>query len=87
MLERRDGLVTGLNNLDCTGGPNLGGKGGASLQVSCGVEIGRERGQVQYVVKVEGVADYLFPGGLMEVPVGKGRVIIDQLKWEAPPRT
>jgi hypothetical protein len=31
---------------------------------------------------VEGIADYLFPGGLVEVPVGKGRVIIDQLKWE-----
>ena len=37
---------------------------------------------MQYVVKVDGVADYLFPGGLVDVPVGKGRVIVDQLKWE-----
>ena len=35
---------------------------------------------------MEGVPDYLFPGGLVEVPVGKGRIIIDQLKWEASPK-
>ena len=34
-------------------------------------------------MKVDGAADYLFPGGLVEVPLGKGRVIIDQVKWEA----
>jgi hypothetical protein len=80
MLQRRDGLVTGLNNLDLYWRSQLISHD--NWQVSCGVEKGRERGQVQYVVKVEGIPDYLFPGGLVEVPVGKGRVIIDQLKWE-----
>ena len=44
------------------------------------------KGQVEYVVKVEGVADYLFPGGWVEVPLGKGRIVIDQVKWEVPER-
>jgi hypothetical protein len=46
------------------------------------VEKGTQRGQVQYVVSVEGAKDYMFPGGLVEVPVGKGRVVIDQIQWE-----
>jgi len=87
MLERRDGLATGLNNLDLYWRSQFIGEGGGhKLQVSRGVEKGLERGQVQYVVRVEGVADYLFPGGLVDVPVGKGRVIIDQLKWEVSPK-
>jgi hypothetical protein len=84
MLERRDGLVTGLSNLDLYWRSQAGGEGKQEYwQVSCGVETGRERGQVQYVVRVDGARDYLFPGGLVEVPVGKGRVVIDQIKWEA----
>jgi hypothetical protein len=83
MLQRRDGLVTGLSNLDLYWRSQTPNEGQADYwQASCGVEKGRERGQVQYVVRVDGVADYLFPGGLVEVTVGKGRVIIDQLKWE-----
>jgi hypothetical protein len=83
MLERRDGLMTGVNNLDLYWRSQLIGESWEHhWQVSCGVEQGLERGQVQYVARVEGVADYLFPGGLVDVPVGKGRVIIDQLKWE-----
>ena len=83
MLDRRDGLATGLSNLDLywrTQTPSEGPQD--HWQVSCGVEKGLERGQVQYVVKIEGAVEYLFPGGLVEVPVGKGRVVIDQLKWE-----
>jgi hypothetical protein len=34
-------------------------------------------------VKVDGASDYLFPGGLVEMPLGKGRVIVDQVRWEA----
>ena len=83
MLLRRDGLATGLSNLDLYWRTQTPGEGpGDYWQVSCGVEKGTERGQVQYVVSVEGAKDYLFPGGLLEVPVGKGRVVIDQAKWE-----
>jgi hypothetical protein len=83
MLQRRDGLLTGLNNLDLYWRTQrIQEDGAAHWQVSDGVELGQERGQVQYRVKVKGVADYLFPGGLVEVPVGQGRVIIDQIKWE-----
>jgi hypothetical protein len=83
MLQRRDGLVTGLSDLDLYWRTQrIHEDFAAKWQVSCGVEKGQERGQVQYVAHVEGVQDYLFPGGLVEVPVGKGRVVIDQLKWE-----
>jgi hypothetical protein len=93
MVERRDGplgtgplgagLVTGLSNLDLYWRTQTGGESPEDYwQVSIGVKKGLERGQVQYVVRVDGAADYLFPGGLVEVPVGKGRVVIDQLQWE-----
>ena len=84
MLQRRDGLTTGLDNLDLYWRTQTSGEGPQDhWQVSCGVEKGQERGQVQYVVKVEGANDYLFPGGLVEISLGKGRMIVDQVKWEA----
>ena len=85
VLQRRDGLVDGLNNLDFYWRTFIDGEGPeACYQVSIAVPKGQERGQVLYVVKVQGADDYLFPGGLVEVQVGKGRVVIDQLKWEIP---
>jgi hypothetical protein len=87
MLQRRNGLVTGLNNLDLYWRTQTPGEGPEDhWQASCGVAKGLERGQVQYLVKVEGACEYLFPGGLLEVHVGKGRVICDQLKWEISPK-
>jgi hypothetical protein len=84
MLQRRDGLVTGLDNLDPYWRTQTSGEGPQDhWQVSCGVEKGQERRQVQYVVKVEGAADYFFPGGLVEIQLHNGRIVIDQLKWEA----
>jgi hypothetical protein len=83
MLERRDGLVTGMNNLDLYWRSLVEGGGyNSTAQVSGGVTLGKERGQTLYVVRIDGVKDYLFPGGLLEVPVGRGRLVIDQLKWE-----
>jgi hypothetical protein len=87
MLQRRDGLATGLDNLDLYWRTQTSGEGPEDhWQVSCGVEKGQERGQVQYVVKVDGASDYLFPGGLVEILLGKGRVIVDQVKWETSNR-
>jgi hypothetical protein len=81
ILERRNGLVEGLNNLDFYWRPVVEGESSESReQVSGGIKNGR--GQVEYTVKVANAADYLFPGGLVEVPVGKGRVVIDQVAWE-----
>ena len=83
MIENRDGLAEGLSNVDFYWRPNVGGESPeGQYQVSNVTADGK--GQVEYVVKVEGAADYLFPGGWVEVPLGKGRIVIDQVKWEVP---
>jgi hypothetical protein len=83
MLEQRDGLAEGLNNVDFYWRPNVGGEGPDS-QHQVSAEPAEGKGQVEYLVKVEGAKDCLFPGAWMEIPVGRGRVVIDQVKWELP---
>jgi hypothetical protein len=81
MMETRGGLMEGLNHTDFYWRSLIAGEApDSTCQVSSG--LSDERGQVDYIVCVEGVKDELFPGGLVPVPVGKGRVVIDQLKWE-----
>jgi hypothetical protein len=83
MLEKRDGLAEGLTNIDFYWRSNVGGEGPDSVgQVSCSPADGK--GQVEYVVKVDGAQEYLFPGGWVELKLGSGRIVIDQLKWELP---
>jgi hypothetical protein len=75
-------LLTGLNNVDFYWRSQIVSEAGdGTEQVSNGVQQ-KIRKQVEYVVSVEGEKDLLFPGGLFDVKVGKGRVIIDQLNWE-----
>ena len=85
MIDDRDnGLVAGINNADFYWRSHIVSEApDATEQVSNGVPQ-KHRFGTEYVVYVEGVKDVLFPGGLVEVPVGKGRVIIDQLNWEMP---
>ena len=81
ILETRDGLARGLTNIDFYWRPNLPGEGqDSTCEVSNGVKDGK--GQVEYLVKVDGAQEYLFPGGWVELKLGNGRIIIDQLKWE-----
>ena len=76
-------LVAGLNNVDFYWRSLIVSEAGDGTdQISNGVQ--KHRFGTEYVVQVEGAPDVLFPGGLVEVPVGKGRVIIDQLNWEMP---
>ena len=83
MIENRGGLAEGLSNVDFYWRPNISSESQESqYQVSGATADGK--GQVEYVVKVEGATDYLFPGGWVEVPLGKGRIVIDQVKWEVP---
>lgn len=84
MLEQPQSYLTaGMNNVDFYWRSHIISEApDATEQTSNGVT--RYRQQVQYVVQVEGVKDLLFPGGLVEVPTGKGRVIIDQVRWEMP---
>jgi len=79
-LDKRDGLTEGINNVDLYWRRRIGGSD--HEQVSCGVVDGK--GQVEYLVKVENAPDYLFPGGWIEIPLKRGRIVIDQLKWEMP---
>jgi len=81
MIDRPGKLVEGINNIDLYWRPHVRGEDVRALwQVSNGVT--KERGQVLFIVHVEGARDFLFPGTLVEVPVGSGRVVVDQLKWE-----
>jgi hypothetical protein len=83
VVMRRDGLAEGLNHVDFHWKPALGGDSMDSQnQVSLAPAEGKE--QVEYLVRGEGIVDYLFPGGWTEIPMGRGRVVIDQLKWELP---
>ena len=83
MIEKRGGLAEGLSNLDFYWRPNIGGEGPEGQYQVSGVTADG-KGQVEYVVKVQDAADCLFPGGWVEVPLGKGRIVIDQVKWEVP---
>ena len=81
LLERRDGLTEGMNHLDFYWRPHKSGETvQCTWQVSNGVD--KPRGQVQFLVTAEGATDHLFPGGLLEKGVGKGRFVVDQLLWE-----
>jgi len=83
MLERRDGLLEGLSNVDLFWRPIFrDGTPFGFFQVSANPT--REHGQVQYIVRAKGAEEYLFPGGLAELPVGAGRIVFDQLGWERP---
>lgn len=33
-------------------------------------------------VKADGAVEHVFPGALIEIPVGKGRLILDEIRWE-----
>jgi hypothetical protein len=89
MIEKRDGslagLAEGLSNVDFYWRPNISTESQESQYQVSGA-ASDAKGQVEYVVKVEGAADCLFPGGWVDVPMGKGRVVIDQVKWEVPER-
>lgn len=82
-LEKYDGLAEGLSNIDFYWRPNIGSESMESLYQVSGVTP-EGKGQVEYIVKVDGAPDYLFPGGWVELPMGKGKLIIDQVKWEVP---
>ncbi len=76
-------LVAGLNNVDFYWRSLIVSEAGDGTdQISNGVQ--KHRFGTEYVARVEGAKDVLFPGGLAEVPAGKGRVIFDQLNWEMP---
>ena len=84
-IEKYEGLVQGLSNIDFYWRPNIGSESMESQWQVSGVTP-EGKGQVEHLVEVEGAADYLFPGGLVELRMGKGKLIIDQVKWEVPDR-
>jgi hypothetical protein len=83
MLDQPDSpLLAGLNNVDFYWRSHIVSEAPDGCeQISNGVPA-KHRFGTEYVVYVDGARDLLFPGGLVEVQVGKGRVIIDQLNWE-----
>jgi len=39
-----------------------------------------------WAVSAEGAVEHIYPGALVEIPVGKGRLIVDQVRWETSNR-
>ena len=39
---------------------------------------------IRYSAAAQGAVEHIFPGGLVEIPVGRGRLVLDQLRWETP---
>jgi hypothetical protein len=39
---------------------------------------------VHYSAAATGATEHVFPGALVEIPVGRGRLILDQIRWVAP---
>jgi uncharacterized protein YecT (DUF1311 family) len=35
-------------------------------------------------VKADGAVEHVYPGVLVEIPVGKGKLIVDEIRWETP---
>jgi len=35
-----------------------------------------------YSVSAEGAVEHIYPGALVEIPVGQGKLIVDQMRWE-----
>jgi hypothetical protein len=33
-------------------------------------------------IRAEGAVEHIYPGALVEIPVGKGKLIVDQVRWE-----
>ena len=33
-------------------------------------------------IRAEGAVEHVFPGALVEIPVGKGKLVVDQIRWE-----
>jgi hypothetical protein len=73
------GLTPGLSHVDLYW-KNYAGDEGAVAQAE------QPKYQIEdlsyWSVKAEGSLEHVFPGALVEIPVGHGRLIIDQIRWE-----
>lgn len=72
-------LTAGLSHLDLYW-KNVDGYEGASAQAE------EQKYKIEDVIYwsagAEGAMEHIYPGGLVEIPVGKGRLILDQVRWE-----
>ena len=72
-------LTPGLSHIDLYWKRYDGSEGASAQAEDPSLKI---EDLIQYSAAVEGAVEHVFPGGLVEVPVGQGRLVLDQLRWE-----
>jgi hypothetical protein len=74
-------LTPGLSQIDLYWKRYDGSEGAGSQADDPSLKI---EDSIHYSASAEGALEHVFPGGLVEVPVGRGRLLLDQLRWETP---
>lgn len=75
------GLTAGISHLDLYWKRYEGGEIGWNQASDPSYKI---EDLVNWSVSCAVGTEHVYPGGLLEIPVGKGKLIIDQLRWEIP---
>ena len=75
------GLTAGISHLDLYWKRYEGGEIGWNQAIDPSYKI---EDLVNWSVSCAAGTEHVYPGGLLEIPVGKGKLIIDQLRWEIP---
>ena len=75
------GLLPGLSQIDLYWKRYDGSEGAGAQADDPSLKI---EDPLHYAVAAEGACEHVFPGGLVEIPVGQGRLLVDQLRWETP---
>jgi hypothetical protein len=73
------GLVPGLSQIDLYWKRYDGSEGAVSQAEDRSLKI---EDPIHYAVSAAEAVEHVFPGGLLEIAAGKGRLIVDQLRWE-----
>jgi hypothetical protein len=74
-------LTPGLSQVDLYWKRYDGSEGGGSQAEDRSLKI---EDVIHYSALAADASEHIFPGGLVEIPVGRGRLILDQVRWETP---
>lgn len=73
------GLAPGLSHVDLYWKQYAGDEGAVAQAEQPKYKI---EDLCYWSVQAEGAVEHVFPGAVVEIPVGRGRLIVDQIRWE-----